>query len=169
MIDTKFVEYKKAYVELLGILEMLPKDALNKIPNEVINNIEKMKDFNYSWSYDVSKDIVDQDLMVETKALFVQLYRNYFMEEKEKEKWDKYDNIIQKVIEEEKIKLYDPAKIFENKNVELHSDDSNINKNIEESLNEVESQEKSLILAENNIFQKISKIFKDFISRFFKK
>ena len=75
MIDAKALEYKKAYVELSELIKRFPKESIDKIPTDVIDNIETSKDSEYSWDYDDTKMLEDQNIMVETKALFIRLYR----------------------------------------------------------------------------------------------
>ena len=67
----------------------LPKSFYEKIPEKVINNIKKSGDDSYTWDYDTNKDFESQNIMIETKALIVQIYRNYLMDPSEKEKWEK--------------------------------------------------------------------------------
>ena len=86
MIDAKALEYKKAYVELSELIKRFPKESIDKIPTDVIDNIETSKDSEYSWDYDDTKMLEEQNIMVETKALFIRLYRKYLMEESENEK-----------------------------------------------------------------------------------
>ena len=161
MIDSKVIEYKKAYVELIEILKRFPKEILEKIPSSVIDNLESQKDTSYEWMYDDSKEFENQEIKVETKALFVRLYREYIMDSSEKEKWDKYDIISKGIIEEEKAKKYDPLKIFESSNIQ-----SSIDSNISEEIN----TKQELMVVENESFvSRITKLFKEFILKIFKK
>ena len=163
MIETRKIEYKKAYVELYKMLLKLPKNDLGKIPENVMNNIKLSGDSSYNWEYDNNKDFETQDIMVETKALFVQIYRNYLMDPNEKEKWEKYDTICKNIIEEEKAKLYDPSKIFENTK-EKSAD------NIIDTTTSSDTEHKELMVVEEESFiQKISKMFKEIINKIFRR
>lgn len=167
MIETKKIQYKKAYVELYKMILNLPKKDYEKIPEDVLNNIKLSGDESYTWEYDSNKDFENQNLMVETKALFVQLYMNYLMNPSEKEKWEKYEKICKNMIEEEKNKQYDPSKIFETNKKEIIEDISETNISVS---NDDSSQNKELmIIEEENFIQKISKMFKEIINRIFRK
>lgn len=171
MTESKVLEYKKAYVELDAIIKKLPQNIINKIPSEIIENIENSKAQDYSWSYDDSKELEDQSIMVETKALFVQLYKKYFADQSEKEKWNKYDKTTQQFIEEQKREKYDPSKIFESTtNISNNNESLNNSAIIDEASNSINNENKDLILAENEtFFQKISNLFKSLISKIFNK
>ncbi len=88
MIDN----YPKAYKELYEILKNIPKEDLEKIPENVLKTIEEKKDDNYNFEF--SGDINNQNLLKETRALLATIYKNYWanMEEKriieEKIKYD---------------------------------------------------------------------------------
>lgn len=88
MIDN----YPKAYKELYKILKNIPKEDLEKIPENVLKTIEEKKDDNYNFEF--SGDINNQNLLKETRALLATIYKNYWanMEEKriieEKIKYD---------------------------------------------------------------------------------
>lgn len=112
MIQTKNVKYKRAYTELNEIIKELSKAELEKIPNEIIRNIEINKDKEYKWEYDNSKALLDQDLMPETKALIVEIYEKYLCPENEKEFWKEYDKICINKIEEQKKAMYNGKEIF---------------------------------------------------------
>lgn len=165
MIETKEIKYKKAYVELYKMLLNLPKNDYEKIPENIMNNIKLSGDSSYSWEYDNSKNFENQDISVETKALIIQVYRNYLMDPSEKEKWEKYDVICKNKIEEEKAKKYDPSKIFENSKVESQETTVETTTTTEES---TQGQE-LMVIEEESFIQKISKIFKDIINKIFKR
>ena len=93
MIETSAIKYKKAYVELSELLKRFPKEIFDKIPSKFIESMEEKKDSEYVWNYDESKSFEEQSLMVETKALFVKVYKDYLAGPEEKEKWEKYDKI----------------------------------------------------------------------------
>lgn len=112
MIQTKNTIYKRAYTELNEIIKELSKAELEKIPSELIRNIELNIDKEYKWKYDKSKTLLDQDLMPETKALIVEIYEKYLCPENEKEFWKEYDKICINKIEEQKKAMYNGKEIF---------------------------------------------------------
>lgn len=115
MIQAKNARYKKAYAELNEIIKELSKSEIEKIPIELIRNIEENMDKEYVWEYDESKALLDQDLMPETKALIVEIYEKYLCPKNEKEFWREYDKICISKIEEQKKVMYKEKNIFRKK------------------------------------------------------
>ena len=88
MIDN----YPKAYKEIYEILKNIPKEDLEKIPENVLKTIEEKKDNNYNFEF--SGDIDNQDLLKETRTLLATIYKNYWANTEEKgliEEKIKYD------------------------------------------------------------------------------
>lgn len=134
MTKEKSMNYKKAYVELNEIFKVLAKEQRDKIPEVFIDNVRNNMDSDYEFEYDESKGIFEQNLMVETEALLVEIYERYLATEDEKEMWQKYDRFCLNKIEEEKRAKYS-NNIFENnkydKVIVNQSNDENIKDNIE--------------------------------------
>ena len=149
MIQEKKILYKKAYVELLELIKNLSKQEQNKIPKQIIDYLEKNKDTNYIFRIDENKEILEQEYMVETKALIVKLYEKFLVLENEKELWKKYDRICFNKIEEEKRNKY-PVDIFKNEN--------NFDKENNNTTSIIIYQEKSFF---KKIIINIIKFFKD--------
>jgi len=150
MIQTKSELYKKAYVELNEIFNELSQEEIEKLPEGFIENIRNEMSSEYKWEYDYSKSLLEQDIMVETKALIVEIYERYWAPESEKEKWEKYDRICMEYIENQKREEFNPDKIFENS--------SNRAVSKEESI--IEHKESILIKILNWISSSIGSIFK---------
>ena len=93
MTKEKELIYAKAYVELYELIKLLSKEQRNQIPENFISNIYNKMDKDYLFSIDSSKDLIDQDYMLETKALIVKMYEKYLSGDDEKEFWSKYDKI----------------------------------------------------------------------------
>lgn len=88
MIDN----YPKAYKEVYEILKNIPKEDLEKIPENVLKTIEEKKDDNYNFEF--SGNIENQELLKETRALLATIYKNYWANTEEKgliEEKIKYD------------------------------------------------------------------------------
>lgn len=126
MTKEKTILYKRAYVELYSMLKKLPKEQYDKIPNKFIEYIDNEKDDNYIFKYDNSIPLLEQNYMIETKALIVKLYEKYIAEDNEKDFWDKYDKICNNLIEDEKRKKYDVSKIFENNKIINKKENENV-------------------------------------------
>ena len=161
MIDTKDKEmiYSRSYRELYVIISNLTKEMKEKIPKNVIENISRKMDRTYDFKLK-NNDIFNTEYMVETKALFLELYIRYIAEDEE-DFWKMYkkkrNDLFKKEIEKEYLVRKD-----ENSNSIKIEDGIDIVNNIIE-----EKEEKSLLpseIREKNIiekfFQKISNIIK---------
>ena len=161
VIDTKENEkiYGRAYRELYVIILNLTKEMKEKIPKNVIENISRKMDKTYDFKLE-NNDIFNSEYMVETKALFLELYIRYIAEDEE-DFWEVYkekrNDLFKKEIEKEYLVRKD-----ENSNSIKIEDGIDIVNNIIE-----EKEEKSFLpseIREKNIikkfFKKISNIIK---------
>ena len=161
VIDTKENEkiYGRAYRELYVIILNLTKEMKEKIPKKVIENISRKMDKTYDFKLE-NNDIFNSEYMVETKALFLELYIRYIAEDEE-DFWEMYkekrNGLFKKEIEKEYL-----VKKDENSNSIKIEDGIDIVNNIIE-----EKEEKNFLpseIREKNIiekfFQKISNIIK---------
>ena len=112
MTKEKRLLYKKAYVELYELIKHLSDEEREKIPEYFIEYLNSNMDTNYKFSIDNEKGLLEQDYMVETKALIVKLYEKYFAPESEKEFWNEYHKLCFNMIEEQKRKNYNDGNIF---------------------------------------------------------
>ena len=156
MTREKNIKYKKAYVELNEILKYLSNEQRDKISPNFINNISNNMDKDYKFTFDESKGIFEQNLMVETEALLVELYERYLAPDIEKEVWQKYDRLCLDKIENEKRKIYN-ANILDEKNT-INKQDLVINN--EDSLNEKSNNNLPVKYKKEKIFDKIIKSIK---------
>ncbi len=78
-------KYAKAYVEVLEILNHLPKEEYSKIPKERIEYFNQYKDMQYNFRINPNIDLSEQNLLKETEIVMVILFRDYFASEKQKE------------------------------------------------------------------------------------
>ena len=154
MTNEKNLIYKKACKELNEVIKRLSDEELSKIPNQVIENIRNNMDNKYVFYYDDFKKFEEQDFLIETKALIVEIYEKYLCPKDKKEFWNKYDSICLNMIEKKKVEQYNPNTIFEN-NV--------VNK-------ENKKQENNLVVYNNKTwYQKIINLFSNFLNKIFRK
>lgn len=112
---TKSENFPKAYKEIIEILKYLPKESIDKIPNEIIQTFELSMDKEYEFHINQNKDFENQNLLDETKAILANIFRDYWATPYQKQ------TIIEKEIcdrqkdENEKRKKYNPDELF-NKN-----------------------------------------------------
>ncbi len=114
MTEVKKNEYKRAYTELNEIFKIMSKNELNKIPSKFIANVQKEMDNDYKFELDKDNDLLNQDLMTETKALIVQIYVRFLAPEGENELWQKYYKYCINKIEKQKRNQYNPDNLFKN-------------------------------------------------------
>lgn len=117
MIDTRDNIKGKAYAELYEVIKRFSKQEYETIPKEVIKNIQKNMDKDYIWKYDNNKELEEQNFLVETKALIVELYERYLCPQNKKEFWNNYDRICLNMIEEKKKAEYNPENIFQSRTI----------------------------------------------------
>ena len=153
--DTKEKEarYSLAYKELYLIILNLNKEMREKIPKNVVENIERKMDKTYDFNIEEGKDIFSIEYMLETKSLFLELYTRYIAEDEE-EFWEVYkekrNELFKKEIEKEYL-------------VRKYDNDNNNSIKIEDGIDEVNNiievkENKNLLLAEireKNIIEKI--------------
>ena len=157
MIQTQNELYKKAYVEVNAIFNVLSETEIKKLPEGLIENIRKEMNSEYKWEYDFSKSLLDQNLMVETKALLVEIYKRYLALDSEKEKWEKYDQICREYVENKKRIEYGTNNIFEN-NLSNSNNSFTENSNSSNSSSEkvkLVSKEESIVEHKEGSFRKI--------------
>lgn len=124
MTNEKKEQYKKAHVELYEIINHLTNTEKEKIPKEFIDNLKNNIDNNYTFQFDENKTILEQNLMLETKALLIQMYKKYLAPEEEKRLWDNYNIKCLGKIEKNKRAKYNPDNLFKDKIVKLEKNEN---------------------------------------------
>lgn len=102
--------YSKAYVEVLEILKYIPKEEMQKIPDDILKTLTKKSDSNYSFKLDFNIPFESQELLNETKSILANFFRDYWATDFQREQIlikEKQD--IQNQIESEK---FDYDKLF---------------------------------------------------------
>ena len=158
-IDTKDKEmiYSRSYRELYVIISNLTKEMKEKIPKNVIENISRKMDRTYDFKLK-NNDIFNTEYMVETKALFLELYIRYIAEDEE-DFWEVYkekrNDLFKKEIEKEYVVRKDESSI------KVEDGIDRVNDIIEEK------EEKGLLLSEirekniiEKFFEKITSVIK---------
>lgn len=144
--------YYKAYKEVIEILKYVPKESVNKIPQSMIDMFNKKMNISWNFQVDVNKTFEEQNLLDETKAIFANIYKDYWASPEEREEINKKEQneLAQiEIINSEISICFDENKVFKNKS----------NKS-----NEVIKEDKSDLPVE----QTKEKFFKNII-RFFKR
>lgn len=78
------MEYEKCLVEVEEVLNHLDISELEKIPKDIIQVITEKKDKNYTWSYDETKTLLEQELDRGTIAILSYLNMEYLLSDEQK-------------------------------------------------------------------------------------
>lgn len=160
MIEVEINNYKNALVEVEAVLDCLNYEDYKKIPYNIIEVISKNKNPDYIYKYDKKLDYEDWDMMLETKAILYNIFRNYLANQEQKEIIIEKEKAERLKIEEEKAKRYNSNNIFKSSNsiVKATKDNENV-KNQKKN----ESSSRELIEHRESIFRKIMNIIKKFL------
>jgi len=148
MID---INYRKAYREVLEILEYIPIEDYNKIPKEKINLFKRYADVDYTFVYNPSKTLEENKVSKITKGIIAILCRDYLVTENQRKKiiiWQKNER---KRIENEKKEKYNLDNIFKNRE----------NISISKKNNKDSNSNDLPIKVKNNLFIKIVNYLKE--------
>lgn len=149
--------YKKAYVELYELIKVLSIEEQKKIPMYFITYIKNNMDTEYTFYFNKSKGILEQDYSLEIKALIVKMYEKYLAPKEQKEFWNNYDRICLNIVEDEKKSKYN-VDVFKNVNI-----DTNVIKNdnpdniikVETITENTDSDRLPIPKQQENIFKKV--------------
>ena len=145
MVDNK---YAVAYSEVLEILKHIPLEDYNKIPKTKIEFFKTNADNEYTFNYDPSKTLEEQNVSNITKGIIILLFRDYWATEIQRNKIIAKQNYDRMKLEEKK---YNPDNIFINHYKNPFTDNTENN------------QELALIKTNNmKWYKKIWKLIKDF-------
>ena len=160
VIDTKEKEkiYGRAYRELYVIISNLTEEIKEKIPKNVIENILRKMDKTYDFRLE-NNDIFNSEYMVETKALFLELYIRYIAEDEE-DFWEVYKERRNDLFKKEFENEYFVIK--EENSIKIEDRNDIVNNIIEEkSFLPSEIREKNII---EKFFNKIISVIKSIFS-----
>lgn len=107
--------YQKAYKEVYEILKCMPKEEVEKIPEEIKDTIENFMDKNYDFKVQAEQDFDKQPILQETKAILAVLYRDYWATEIERKRIIQKQEYDLKKAEERKKEIYSYENLFKNR------------------------------------------------------
>ena len=110
----------KAYVEVLEILKYIPTEDYNKIPNEILENMQLNADKEYKYVVTHFDNFQEQEMLKETETIVAILFRDYWATEEQRNKILEKEKYDLSLLEQEKREKYNPDDIFKkaNKNFE---------------------------------------------------
>lgn len=139
--------YKKAYTEILEIIKYLPHDEYEKIPKEKVEFYKNYRDPLYQFKYNPYKSLNEQNVLRETKAIIVDLFREVIATKEQKEKL----NIL----------LIQNEQEYQSKVHEKYSYDKLFNKKTKS----INVNSANMIVYRENIFVKIYHILKSIFNK----
>lgn len=144
--------YSKAYKEVIEVLKYVPEESVNKIPQDMMEMFKANMDNDYEFEVDVNKSFEEQNLLEETKAIFANIYRDYWATPYQKERIEAKEKQDREKLEEEKRQIYNPDDIFKKKQMNIEN----------EAIEEVENYNKNLpVEAKETFWEKIINFFKN--------
>ncbi len=127
------LRYKNAYKEVLEIIKYLPPKDFYKIPKEKIEYLKRNQNEDYDFNFDVSIPLEEQRISREANAIILNLFNDYFISDKQKEKFLKILDINENEYKEKQRENYNPNNIFNNseKSDNEKSDSENLSNKVD--------------------------------------
>lgn len=147
--------YPKAYTEVLEIMKYMPKEDVNKIPTEMIEMFENKRDKSYLFNVKEKDDFAYLNILDETEAIFVNIFRDYWATPEQKKKIIEKQNYDKSIIEKEKMEKYNPDNIFKQPEI------LKLNIDIVEN-----KKETSLVEVKESLFIKFINFIKNIFKRY---
>lgn len=107
--------YEKAYKEVIELLKFFPKESVRKIPQEKLELYLKNMDRTYDYKVDTTKSFEEQKMSEKTKAIFANIFRDYWATDYQRERILAKENYDRQKREEERRNKYNPDDIFKNR------------------------------------------------------
>ena len=142
--------YAKAYKEIIEILKYTKKSDVKKIPKEKIIMWKTNMDENWIFKVDTSKNLEDQKILAETRAIIANIFYDYWATDYQKQRIDEKDKKNAEIQEIQKREKYNPDKLFKDEHAE--------------KIRNISEENYSLTVIKENkwyikIFNKLKKIF----------
>ena len=108
--------YAKAYTEVLEIIKYFSEEEYAKIPKEKIEFYKNNMDRNYNFTINPEIDLSEQNISREANAIIVNLFKDYYATEEQKNKIKEILELNDKKEEQEKRIKYNPDNLFKKTN-----------------------------------------------------
>lgn len=109
-------ELSESAVEINSIFDNMSTDTLKKIPKNFRDFFKKISSETYSFQYDKSKSLEEQQLLPKTKGILALIYRDYLCNEIERQQYIEKCNKVLNIIKNHKYEIYNTNNIFKEKN-----------------------------------------------------
>ena len=108
------VKYANAYTEVYKILQCLNEEDYDKIPKEFIYVIEENMNLDYEYEINEEQDLGKQPMLIETRAILFNIFRDYLATSEQKEKIKRWEGEEARKLEQVKREKYG-VDVFKNK------------------------------------------------------
>lgn len=129
--------YSRACTEVIEILNNMCDEDRTKIPSELLIELENNSDKEYEFSLDYSKELTEQVLLPETRAILYNLFVDYLATKQKRREYRENERKRMLKLEDEKRKKYSPDNIFGNNKKEILEEKSLIVKPKETILDKI--------------------------------
>lgn len=107
-------KYANAYTEVYKILNCLNEEEYSKIPKELIGVFEENRNLDYEFEVNEEQDLMKQPMLKETKAILLNLFRDYLATSEQSTKINEWLAKDRKYLEKQKREKYG-NNVFENR------------------------------------------------------
>lgn len=113
--------FRRMATEVLAIVDLYPKSTRDKIPAQLIEELQRNKLPDLKVNLDKNKKLHKQEICEESLVMTYMIYRSYIASPEEQVLFDKILNKF----DEETRKKYDPNNIFKKKDEKVSNDGQN--------------------------------------------
>lgn len=138
-------EDKRAYSEVVNVLNGLSDKDYKKIPEDVVLALEERVDIDYIHELEEDKTLTEDEISAKAQSILAIIFRDYLASKRQKYKILKYENIESNKLEEEKIE----------------------NTDLDDTVIEVEDEEEIEIQQNVALIEYKENIFKRFLNKIF--
>ena len=159
------IKYANAFTEVIELFDaFLSEEEYKKIPNSKINFMRLNANSEYKFEVDYSKDLLEQNISQEAKAVIISLYNTYFADIQQKKKVNYY------IMLHDKKKYVEKTQVNEEEQSDSELPENNI-ENIESNGNNSLQNNSNLpmCVVHENIFTKIFKNIYNWFEKIFNK
>lgn len=146
------IDCAKRLTEVDKILSYLKKEDFEKIPQDIIEVIRENKDIEYTWEYDETKSLKEQEINRDTIIILSYINTNFLLTEKQKELMEDLHKFNEKKKNEELNAKYNYEDMFKKQESTHKKEDTTI-------------EENALVVYKENIFIKIINKIKNIFKR----
>ncbi|MBR3123909.1 MAG: hypothetical protein IKF42_00545, partial [Mogibacterium sp.] len=85
-LEEDALRYANAYQEVLEVLKYVPEESVKKIPSQMLSMMISKANMSHGFRVDTELPFEQQSISEETKAIFANIYRDYWANDKQRKK-----------------------------------------------------------------------------------